>query len=79
MSTILATSSDRPAWLEARRSGVTATDVARLARGGTNTWVAVRAEKAGAGREFHNSAPVGVRVAVQSRGHHQVYGDVCRA
>ena len=30
-------------------------------------------------REFHNSAPVGVRSAVQSRGHHRVYGDVCRA
>lgn len=52
----LAESFDRPAWLEARRHGVTATDVARLARGGANTWDAIRAEKAGLGRDFTTAA-----------------------
>ena len=47
---------DRPAWLAARQTGVTATDVARLARGGAGTWAAVRAEKDGTARDFHNSA-----------------------
>jgi hypothetical protein len=56
VSTILASSSDRPAWLAARQGGVTATDVARLARGGAGTWAAVRAEKAGTARDFHNAA-----------------------
>lgn len=56
MSTILASSSDRPSWLAARQGGVTATDVARLVRGGTGTWSAVRAEKAGTARDFHNAA-----------------------
>ncbi|WGW12712.1 YqaJ viral recombinase family protein [Saxibacter everestensis] len=39
--------SDRDAWLAARRKGLTATDVARLASGGAGVWAAVRAEKAG--------------------------------
>lgn len=56
MSTILASSTDRPSWLAARQGGVTATDVARLVRGGTGTWAAVRAEKAGTARDFHNAA-----------------------
>jgi hypothetical protein len=56
VSTILASSTDRPAWLAARQGGVTATDVARLARGGAGTWAAVRAEKAGTARDFHNAA-----------------------
>lgn len=56
MSTILASSTDRPAWLAARQGGVTATDIARLARGGAGTWAAVRAEKAGTARDFHNAA-----------------------
>lgn len=53
---VLADSADRAAWLEARRQGITATDVARLARGGTATWKAVHAEKAGMGRDFTNAA-----------------------
>lgn len=55
-ATILASSTDRPTWLAARQGGVTATDIARLARGGAGTWAAVRAEKAGTGRDFHNAA-----------------------
>lgn len=54
--TILADSTDRPTWLEKRMGGVTATDVARLARGGEKTWSAIRAEKAGKGRDFMNAA-----------------------
>lgn len=54
--TIIDDGTDRQAWLARRQGGVSATDVARLARGGTNTWAAVRAEKAGKGRDFTNSA-----------------------
>jgi len=52
----LASSTDRPAWLAARQGGITATDVARLARGGAGTWAAIRAEKAGLARDFQNDA-----------------------
>ncbi len=52
----LASSSDRPAWLEARRHGITATDVARLASGGAGTMAAIRAEKAGTARDFRSHA-----------------------
>lgn len=43
----LASSENREEWLEARRRGVTATDVARLANGGKSVWATVKAEKAG--------------------------------
>lgn len=54
--TVIDDGTDRQAWLARRQSGVSATDVARLARGGTNTWAAIRAEKAGKGRDFKNTA-----------------------
>jgi hypothetical protein len=54
--TVVCDGTDRAQWLEKRRDGVTATDIARLARGGTNTWAAVHAEKAGKERHFSNSA-----------------------
>lgn len=54
--TIVDDGKDRQIWLGRRQGGVSATDVARLARGGTNTWAAIRAEKAGRGRDFTNSA-----------------------
>lgn len=47
---------DRASWMDARRGGVTATDVARLASGGAGTWAAIRAEKAGRARDFDNAA-----------------------
>lgn len=54
--TRLTSSEDRQAWLDARRNGVTATDVSRLAHGGKSVWAAIKAEKAGgthwAGNEF---------------------------
>lgn len=53
---VLDDGTDRAAWLDRRRGGVSATDVARLARGGANTWDAIRAEKAGFARDFTNSA-----------------------
>ncbi|WP_350347223.1 YqaJ viral recombinase family protein [Agromyces sp. G08B096] len=53
---ILHSGEDRDGWLEARRPVVTATDVARLARGGAGVWAAIRAEKAGRGRDFRNAA-----------------------
>jgi hypothetical protein len=53
---ILNDGTDRDAWLLARQAGVTATDVARLARGGAGTWAAIRAEKAGMSRDFRNAA-----------------------
>ncbi|RBP66378.1 YqaJ-like recombinase protein [Brevibacterium sanguinis] len=43
---LLASSEDREAWMEARRGGVTATDIARLITS-PSEWAAVRAEKAG--------------------------------
>ena len=43
----LASSENREEWLEARRRGVTATDVARLAHGGRSVWATVKSEKAG--------------------------------
>ena len=43
----LASSENREEWLEARRRGVTATDVARLMHGGRSVWATVKAEKAG--------------------------------
>lgn len=54
--TIVDDGTDRQAWLARRQGGVTATDIARLARGGTETWKAVRAEKAGKERHFSNAA-----------------------
>lgn len=54
--TVIDDGTDRQAWLARRQSGVSATDIARLARGGTNTWAAIRAEKAGKGRDFTNAA-----------------------
>lgn len=54
--TVIDDGTDRQAWLARRMGGVSATDVARLARGGTNTWKAVKAEKAGLGRDFTNAA-----------------------
>lgn len=54
--TILDDGTDRASWLSRRQGGVSATDVARLARGGTETWKAVKAEKAGLGRDFTNAA-----------------------
>lgn len=36
-------------WLEQRRAGITATDIARLAHGGPATWAQVRSEKRGFG------------------------------
>jgi hypothetical protein len=54
--TVICDSTDRASWLAARTLGVTATDVARLARGGAKTWGAIRAEKAGKGRDFMNAA-----------------------
>lgn len=53
---VLDDGTDRARWLDARRPVVTATDVARLARGGANTWAAIRAEKAGYARNFDTSA-----------------------
>ena len=44
---VLASSEDREAWLAARRGGVTATDIARLASGGAKEWQKVREEKDG--------------------------------
>jgi hypothetical protein len=54
--TVVNDGSDRQAWLLARQDGITATDIARLARGGAGTRKAVRAEKAGKERYFSNSA-----------------------
>ncbi|MCT1395637.1 YqaJ viral recombinase family protein [Microbacterium sp. p3-SID338] len=54
--TIIHDGTDRQTWLARRQGGVSATDVARLARGGANTWAAVHAEKAGKGRDFTNAA-----------------------
>lgn len=54
--TVIDDGTDRQAWLVRRQGGVSATDIARLARGGANTWAAVRAEKAGKGRDFMNAA-----------------------
>lgn len=56
--TIINDGADRDLWLTARREGVTATDVKRLARGGAETWKAVHAEKAGVERTFQNAAMV---------------------
>jgi len=54
--TVVCDGTDRDLWLEKRQGGVTATDIARLARGGANTWAAVHAEKAGKERHFTNAA-----------------------
>ena len=54
--TILDDGTDRSTWLAHRMLGVTATDVARLANGGAKTKAAIRAEKAGMGRDFMNAA-----------------------
>ena len=55
--TVINDGTDRASWLAARQGKtVSATDVARLARGGANTWAAIRAEKAGKGRDFTNAA-----------------------
>jgi hypothetical protein len=54
--TVVYDGTDREVWLEKRTEGVTATDIARLARGGTETWKAIRAEKAGYSRDFTNAA-----------------------
>lgn len=53
---IVNSGTDRAAWLEARRDGVTATDVARLASGGAAVVEAIKAEKAGLGRDFDTPA-----------------------
>lgn len=45
-------SDDREAWLEARRRGVTATEIAELATGGPGAWERLRADKAGHGKQF---------------------------
>lgn len=44
----VASSEDPEEWHRARSSSVTATDLSRLASGGTKVWATVRAEKAGA-------------------------------
>lgn len=54
--TVIYDGTDRETWLRHRMAGVTATDIARLARGGEKTWGAIRAEKAGKGRDFTNAA-----------------------
>jgi len=54
--TILDVGDDRGVWLAARRTVVTATDVARLARGGAGVWAAIRAEKAGKDRSVRTWA-----------------------
>ena len=46
--TYITSSEDRETWLAARREGVTATEAASLASGGTSTWSNLRADKAGA-------------------------------
>ncbi|MGO2818948.1 MAG: YqaJ viral recombinase family protein [Brevibacterium aurantiacum] len=46
--TYITSSDDRETWLAARREGVTATEAAALASGGTSTWSNLRADKAGA-------------------------------
>lgn len=74
--TIIDDGTDRASWLLSRQGGVSATDVARLASGGTETWKAVRAEKAGKGRDFMNAAmqhgkdrePVIIRFAARQFG-----------
>lgn len=53
---IVNSGTDRSAWLEARRTGITATDVARLASGGAAVVEAIKAEKAGLGRDFDTPA-----------------------
>lgn len=45
-ATVIQTATEQE-WLEARRKYVTATDVARLARGGSAVWATVKAEKQG--------------------------------
>lgn len=47
--TYLTSSDDREAWLESRRQGVTATEIASLANGGPSTWKKLKADKAGHG------------------------------
>lgn len=49
---IVNSGADRGAWLAARQSGVTATDVSRLAAGGAAVIEAIKAEKSGLGRDF---------------------------
>lgn len=46
---------NREEWLEQRRGYVTATDIARLSRGGPATWAAIRAEKVTGLRTFHGN------------------------
>ena len=53
---IVNSGTDRSAWLDARRAGVTATDVARLASGGAAVVEAIKAEKAGLGRDLDTPA-----------------------
>lgn len=45
-------SDDREAWLQARRRGVTATEIAELATGGPAAWEKLRIDKAGHGKPF---------------------------
>ncbi|WP_051702076.1 YqaJ viral recombinase family protein [Mycetocola saprophilus] len=46
---------NREEWLEQRRTGITATDIARLHYGGPAAWEAVRAEKEGHDGDFHGN------------------------
>lgn len=47
---------DRASWLESRKTGVTATDVAKLAQGGAATRAGLLAEKLGKGRSWGGNA-----------------------
>lgn len=53
---IIASGADEDEWFAARRTGVTATDVARLASGGAAVIEAIKAEKADMGRRFETRA-----------------------
>ncbi|RLP68384.1 hypothetical protein D9V30_10365 [Mycetocola reblochoni] len=55
MSYTLLDRSNEAEWHAQRRTGITATDIARLSGGGPATWAAVKAEKLGAGSTFRGN------------------------
>lgn len=56
LARVVETGKDRAAWLDRRRQGITATDVARLTTGGASVLAAIRAEKMGHERQFSTRA-----------------------